>query len=94
MLFKTKYVLSARCKSGRALKEGFMLTNGEGTIDEDYRGEIQCIVTNSGSDDIVIERGQKIFQGIVQKLPWVDISEVNKLDLTERGNGGFGSTGL
>ena len=93
-LFGTKYELQARCKSGRALKEGFMLTNGVGTIDEDYRGELGCIITNTGMEPIVIEKGQKIFQGVVNKLPNVKIEEVCELKYTKRGKGGFGSTGL
>lgn len=93
-LFGSKFELQGRCKSGRALKEGFMLTNGVGTIDEDYRGEIGCIITNSGSGTIYIKTWQKLFQGVVNELPNVSITEVDYLDNTSRGDGGYGSTGL
>jgi len=93
-LLGTKYVLDGRCKSGRALKEGFTLTNGVGTIDEGYRGMIMCIVTNTGDEPIVIECGQKIFQGVVQKLPRVIIGETYVLNGSDRGEDGFGSSGL
>ena len=94
MLTGCKYELQGRCKSGRSLKEGFMLTNGIGTIDEGYRGEIGAIVTNSGEGTIHINVGDKIFQGVVQKLPRVIIGEVSELDGSERGTNGYGSSGL
>ena len=94
-VMKTKYVLDIRCKSGRALREGFMLTNGVGTVDEDYRGEIKGIITNTGNIPLIIERGEKIFQGVTHVLPHVNICLTDvKLSTTIRDRGGFGSTGL
>lgn len=94
MLTGCKYELQCRCKSGRALKEGFTLTNGVGTIDYGYRGEIGCIVTNTGSGTIYIEKGDKIMQGIVQKLPRVIIGVTDELDSSDRNEDGYGSSGL
>jgi len=94
LLFGSKYELQLRCKSGRALNEGMMLTNGIGTIDEGYRGEICVIVTNTGSSTIRVGEGDKICQGIVQKLPRVIIGETYVLDGSDRGEDGFGSSGL
>lgn len=94
ILFGTKFELQGRCKSGRALKEGFTLTNGVGTIDEGYRGEIGAIVTNTGSGTIHINKGDKIFQGVVNKLPRVIIGYTGELDSSDRGEDGYGSSGL
>lgn len=89
-----KHELELRCKSGRALNEGFSLTNGVGTIDEGYRGQIGCIVTNTGSGTIYINKGDKIMQGIVNKLPRVIIGCTEDLSGSDRGECGYGSSGL
>jgi dUTP pyrophosphatase len=82
-------------RSGRALKEGLGLVNSPGLIDAGYRGEIKVIVINHGRDDkIRIRRGDKIAQLVVQKVEQVDLVEVDDLPSSERGEGGFGSTGL
>lgn len=94
MLFGSKYELELRCKSGRALKEGFSLTNGVGTIDEGYRGQIGCIVTNTGNGTIHIDKGDKIMQGIVNKLPRAIIGYADELSDSDRGDNGYGSSGL
>ena len=82
-----------RPRSGLALRHGLMLPNSPGTIDSDYRGELQIIVMNAGSEPVRIERGMKIAQLVVQPVPRVAWQECAELDATERGEGGFGSTG-
>ncbi len=82
-----------RPRSGLALRHGLMLPNSPGTIDSDYRGELQVIVMNAGSEPIRIERGMKIAQLVVQPAPRIAWRECAELDETERGEGGFGSTG-
>ena len=82
-----------RPRSGLALRHGLMLPNSPGTIDSDYRGELQVIVLNAGSEPVRIERGMKIAQLVLHPAPRVAWRECAELDPTERGEGGFGSTG-
>jgi len=82
-----------RPRSGLALRHGILIPNAPGTIDADYRGEIQVILMNAGEADFEIERGDRIAQLVVAPVVrpvWV---EVDSLDATERGEGGFGHTG-
>lgn len=85
--------LQIRPRSGLALKHGIMLANSPGTIDEDYRGEIGIIVVNAGSSRFVVSRGLRIAQAILAPVLRVAWQEVEALDATARGSGGFGSTG-
>ena len=82
-----------RPRSGLALKHGITCLNSPGTIDADYRGEVGVILANLGSDPFVIRRGERIAQMIVARYERVDWVEVDDLDDTARGSGGFGSTG-
>lgn len=82
-----------RPRSGLALKHGITLANAIGTIDSDYRGEIKVILINLSNEDFVIDKGDRIAQLIFIKYEKVDFVEVNSLDDTERGQGGFGHTG-
>lgn len=87
------YELQVRPRSGLALRHGITLPNGPGTIDEDYRGELGVIVLNAGSEPFTIHRGMRIAQAVlapVLRAHWV---EAETLEVTERGEGGFGSTG-
>lgn len=87
------YELQVRPRSGLALKNGIVLANSPGTIDEDYRGEVQVIVMNAGQEPFTVERGMRIAQAVlapVVRAGWVEVAE---LDATGRGAGGFGSTG-
>ena len=86
------YEAQIRPRSGLALRHGLMLPNSPGTIDSDYRGELQIIVMNAGSEPIRIERGMKIAQLVLMPVPRVAWQECPELDTTERGEGGFGST--
>ena len=83
-----------RPRSGLALKHGISLVNSPGTIDEGYRGEIGVIVINHGSESFKVEKGMKICQMVVKPVWTVNVEEVLELDNTERGEGGFGSTGI
>ena len=88
------YAGFVQARSGRALKEGLALVNAPGLIDSGYRGEIRVIVVNlEPSENIHIERGEKIAQLVIQQVTPVELDEVNELPASERGEGGFGSTG-
>ncbi|SEF46054.1 dUTP pyrophosphatase [Caloramator fervidus] len=88
------YEAQIRPRSGLALKHGISLVNTPGTIDSDYRGEIGVIMINFGNKPFIIKRGDRIAQMIINKVEIPEIIEVEELDNTERGEGGFGSTGL
>lgn len=83
-----------RPRSGLALKHGVTVLNAPGTIDADYRGEVQVALVNLGSWAYVVERGARIAQLVVAPVTQVAFTEVEALDATARGAGGFGSTGL
>jgi len=87
------YELQVRPRSGLALKHGIVLPNSPGTVDEDYRGELQVIVMNAGTEPFTIERGMRIAQAVLAPVVRVAWREVDDLDGTARGAGGFGSTG-
>ena len=83
-----------RPRSGLALKSGITLLNSPGTIDADYRGEIKVLLINLGHDEVVISRGDRIAQLVIAPVVQVDWNKVDTLDETQRGEGGFGSTGV
>ncbi len=81
-------------RSGMALKRGLSMANTPGLIDSHYRGELKvCAVNLDAHEDIVIERGERIAQLVIQQVPVVELVEVDELDETDRGAGGFGSSG-
>lgn len=82
-----------RPRSGLAAKNGVTVLNAPGTIDADYRGEVKAILINHGSEDFTIERGMRIAQMVIAKYEAVSWNVCETLDETERGAGGFGSTG-
>ena len=82
-----------RPRSGLALKHGITLPNSPGTIDPDYRGELGVIMQNLGSEPVTLERGERIAQLVFARFEAPEIEEVVELSATERGEGGFGSTG-
>ena len=88
------YEAQVRPRSGLALKNGITVLNSPGTIDADYRGEIQVILANLGSDSFTITRGMRIAQMVVASYVRVSWDKVDSLPESERGTGGFGSTGL
>jgi dUTP pyrophosphatase len=87
------YEAQVRPRSGLALKHGVTVLNSPGTIDADYRGEVQVILVNLGEADFVVRRGERIAQLVIAPVVRADLVEVATLDTTERGAGGFGSTG-
>ena len=87
------FELQVRPRSGLALRNGILLPNSPGTIDEDYRGEVQVILLNAGDAPFTVERGMRIAQAIVAPVVRAEWQEVEKLDDTSRSTGGFGSTG-
>lgn len=87
------YELQVRPRSGLALKNGIVLPNSPGTIDEDYRGELGVIVMNAGDAPFTVERGMRIAQAVVAPVVRASWHEVAELPDTARGTGGFGSTG-
>jgi dUTP diphosphatase len=87
------YEAQVRPRSGLAARHGLTVLNAPGTIDADYRGEIQVLLINLGSDPVTITRGTRIAQLVIAPVVRGQISEVASLDKTPRGSGGFGSTG-
>jgi len=81
-----------RPRSGLALKHGLTMINSPGTIDSDYRGEIQVIAINLGTEPLVIQRGQRIAQMVVQRVVRAQWREVDELSVSARHDGGFGHT--
>ncbi len=88
------YEAQVRPRSGLALKNGLSVLNSPGTIDADYRGEVQVILANLGKEPFTITRGMRIAQMVVAAYARIAWQTVDKLPESERGEGGFGSTGL
>ena len=87
------YEIQVRPRSGLALKHGITVPNTPGTIDSDYRGELKVILINLGTESFAIARGDRIAQLVLAPVVQAAGSEVDELEATERGQGGFGSTG-
>ena len=83
-----------RPRSGLAFKKGITVLNSPGTVDADYRGEVGVILVNLSAEEFLIEDGERIAQMVIAKHEQADWVEVETLDETERGAGGFGSTGV
>lgn len=88
------YEAQIRPRSGLALKYGISLVNSPGTIDSDYRGPVQVIIINMGSEAVVIQRGDRIAQMVIAPVTCATLVEVDSLPETVRGAGGFGHTGV
>lgn len=88
------YEAQIRPRSGLALKRGLTVLNTPGTIDADYRGEIGVILINMSGEAQTIESGERICQMIIARVEQADLVEVKTLDATERGEGGFGHSGV
>ena len=87
------YEIQVRPRSGLAIKNGITCLNTPGTIDSDYRGEVKIILVNLGTEDFVINNGDRIAQLVASPVTAANFIKVDKLDETQRGSGGFGSTG-
>lgn len=92
--WKLVYQIEVRPRSGLALKQGLTVLNAPGTIDEDYRGEIGVILINHSDKEVVIDPGERIAQLVVGTALRVEVVFADELGKTQRGSGGFGSTGL
>lgn len=87
------YEVQVRPRSGLAAKKGVTVLNAPGTIDADYRGEVCVILVNLSSEDFVIERGERIAQLVLARHEKLEWESVDSLSVSDRGEGGFGSTG-
>jgi dUTP pyrophosphatase len=83
-----------RPRSGLAIRHGITMLNSPGTIDADYRGEVKVIAINHGQEEFVVNHGDRIAQMVIAPVVQLSIKEVEYLDETDRGEGGFGSTGI
>lgn len=88
------YEAQVRPRSGLSLKHGITLVNTPGTIDSDYRGLVNLIVTNLSREEFVIKRGQRLAQMVIREAPQMEFIEVEELGETERAHGGFGHSGI
>lgn len=87
------YEIQIRARSGMSIKYGITMINGIGTIDADYRGEVGVLLVNLGAEPFMVEPGMRIAQMVVAKYEMAEWREVDELNQTERGTGGYGSTG-
>jgi len=88
------YEAQVRPRSGLALKNGVTVLNSPGTVDSDYRNEVGVILANLGAEPFTVQRGMRVAQMIIARAIQAEMVEVDELSETERGLGGFGSTGL
>ena len=88
------YEAQVRPRSGLALKHGITVLNTPGTIDADYRGEIGVVLVNLGSEDFTVNDGERIAQMVISRYEKVELRLVEELDETQRGEGGYGHTGV
>ena len=88
------YEAQVRARSGLAIRNGIGLVNGMGTVDSDYRGEIKVPLINWSNEDFTIHNGDRIAQVVINKYEYVEFEITDKLSYTERGEGGFGHTGV
>lgn len=88
------YEMQIRPRSGLAAREGLTVLNSPGTIDSDYRGRIKVILHNTGSQQVHVHVGDRICQAVLKEAPQAKFIEVTSVSTTERGEGGFGSTGV
>lgn len=91
--FSDNYEIQIRPRSGLALRYGVSVLNAPGTIDSDYRGEIQVLLINYGKEDFSINLGDRIAQAVLCPIQKAKFEVAKELDVTQRGAGGFGSTG-
>jgi dUTP pyrophosphatase len=90
---ETGFEIQIRPRSGLAYKHGITVLNSPGTVDSDYRGEIKVLLINLGKEDFEIKKGDRIAQAVVAPVVQAEFEEVEELNDTKRGSGGFGSTG-
>jgi len=88
------YEAQVRPRSGLAVKHGVVVANSPGTIDADYRGEVCVVLGNIGAEPFTVTRGMRVAQMVIAPVTRAEVAEVDRLDETGRGEGGFGHTGL
>ena len=88
------YEWQIRPRSGLALKHGVTVLNSPGTVDSDYRGPVGVILVNHGQEDFTVNRGDRVAQAVLARVEAVSVTVTDQLAQTERGNGGFGHTGV
>lgn len=88
------YEAQIRPRSGLALKHGITVLNTPGTVDADYRGEVMVLLVNLSQEDFIVNDGERIAQIVIAKHEQADFVEVTELDETDRGDGGYGHTGV
>ena len=88
------YEIQVRCRSGLALKQGIMVTNGVGTVDESFKGDIGIILTNTGNNPFIVRQGDRIAQLVLMPVTKIEWNLVDSLEESERGEGGFGHSGI
>jgi len=88
------YEAQVRPRSGLALKKGITVLNSPGTVDADYRGELGVLLINLSNETFIVNDGERIAQMVIAKHETADLIEVEELDQTERGEGGYGHTGV
>jgi len=91
---KQGYEAQVRPRSGLAIRHGVTVLNAPGTIDSDYRGELEVILINLGAEPFTVKNGDRIAQMVIAPVARAEVSEAELLSETERGTGGFGSTGI
>lgn len=94
---KDGYEIQVRSKSGLAIKQGLMVLNSPGTVDNNYTGEVKVILFNVNNHEFVVNKGMKIAQAVLTSVvngKWVNLKKINKINNTDRGENGFGSTGI
>ena len=94
MAIPAGFEVQVRPRSGLALRHGLTIANAPGTIDSDYRGEVKIMLINLGKEEVAISRGMRIAQLVVAPVSRAGLALVDSLRSTDRGSGGFGSTGL
>jgi dUTP pyrophosphatase len=94
MALPVGYEAQVRPRSGLAIKHGITMLNTPGTIDADYRGELKMIAINHGQEEFVVNHGDRMAQMVIAPVTQFPVVEVDELDETDRGEGGFGSTGV
>lgn len=94
MALPNGFEAQVRPRSGLAIKHGITMLNSPGTIDADYRGEVKVIAINHGTESFIISHGERIAQLVIAPVVQAEVQEVDDLDETQRGSGGFGSTGI
>lgn len=87
------FEMQVRPRSGLAIRHGLTMINAPGTVDEDFRGEVHVLLVNLGTEPYTIQRGDRIAQGVIARYERIDWLPVEQLESSERGEGGFGSTG-